>query len=120
MECANAVRSGLAAANETVATTWGSNMQMQLKDVEEGLLNVELDGRLDTPGVDEIATLLTAHLVPRGARAILDLSHVTFVASGGLRLFITIGRALWKKGGKLVLYGAQPLVAEVFKTTSLN
>lgn len=86
----------------------------------EGILNVVLDGRLDTPGVDQIEKQLTAHLVPQAARAILDLSHVTFCASGGIRLFITIARALDKKGGKLVLYGAQPVVADVFHTTSLN
>ena len=95
-------------------------MQMQVGDVNEGLLTVSLTGRLDTPGVDQIESQLTAHLVPRGARAILDLSQVTFVASGGIRLFITIARALDRKGGKLVLYGAQPLVAQVFETTSLN
>ncbi|MBC8026462.1 MAG: STAS domain-containing protein [Steroidobacteraceae bacterium] len=95
-------------------------MQMQVGDVGEGLLKVELNGRLDTPGIDQIETQLTAHLVPRGARAILDLSQVTFVASGGIRLFITIARALNKKGGKLVLYGAQQPVAQVLETTSLN
>jgi anti-anti-sigma regulatory factor len=35
-------------------------------------------------------------------------------------MFITIARALGRKGGRLVLYGAQPLVAEVLETTSLN
>lgn len=72
-------------------------MQMQVGDVNEGLLTVSLTGRLDTPGVDQIESQLTAHLVPRGARAILDLSQVTFVASGGIRLFITIARALDRK-----------------------
>ncbi|HKD55044.1 MAG TPA: STAS domain-containing protein [Steroidobacteraceae bacterium] len=95
-------------------------MQMQLGDAGEGILNVLLVGRLDTPGVDSIETPLTAHLVPRGARAIVDLSQVAFLGSGGIRMFITIARALGRKGGKLVLYGAQPLVAEVLQTTSLN
>src|SRR5579863_4728111 len=95
-------------------------MQLQVNDAGEGLLEVLLVGRLDTPGVDRIETLLTAHLVPRGARAIIDLSQVTFVGSGGIRMLITIARALARKGGKLVLHGAQPLVAQVFETTSLN
>jgi anti-sigma B factor antagonist len=95
-------------------------MQMQVKDAGEGLLEVLLVGRLDTPGVDRIETQLTAHLVPRGARAIIDLSQVTFIGSGGIRMFITIARALGRKGARLVLYGAQPLVAQVFDTTSLN
>jgi anti-anti-sigma factor len=95
-------------------------MQLRLEEMTEGVLNVSLMGRLDTPGVDAVETRLTAHLVPRGARAMIDLSQVTFIGSGGIRMFITIARALGRKGGKLVLYGAQPLVAQVFDTTSLN
>jgi len=95
-------------------------MQLQVGDAGEGVLNVLMVGRLDTPGVDRIETQLTAHLVPRGARAMIDLSQVTFIGSGGIRMFITIARALGRKGGKLVLYGAQPLVAQVFETTYLN
>ena len=95
-------------------------MQMQIHDAGEGILNVALEGRLDTPGVDAIETRLTAHLVPRSARAVVDLSQVSFMGSGGIRMFITIARALGRRGGKLVLYGAQPLVAEVLQTTSLN
>ena len=95
-------------------------MQLRLEEMANGVRNVSLIGRLDTPGVDAIETQLTAHLVPRGANAMIDLSQVTFIGSGGIRMFITIARALGRKGGKLVLYGAQPLVAQVFDTTSLN
>jgi anti-anti-sigma factor len=95
-------------------------MQLQMGEALEGVLTLALIGRLDTPGVDQIETTLTAHLVPRGARAIVDLSQVAFVGSGGIRMFITIARTLARRGGKLALYGAQPLVAEVFETTSLN
>ena len=95
-------------------------MQLQMGEAVEGVLSVALIGRLDTPGVDKIETALTAHLVPRGARAIVDLSQVTFIGSGGIRMFITISRTLVRRGGKLALYGAQPMVAEVFQTVSLN
>ena len=95
-------------------------MQLQLGDTVDGVLTVSLIGRLDTPGVDEIEIPLTAHLAPRAARAMIDLSQVTFIGSGGIRMFITIARALGRRGGKLVLYSAQPLVAQVFDTTSLN
>jgi anti-sigma B factor antagonist len=95
-------------------------MEMHLGDAGNGILAISLVGRLDTPGVDLIETQLTANLVPRGARAIIDLSHVSFIGSGGIRMFITVSRALGKRAGKLVLFGAQPLVAQVFETTSLN
>lgn len=95
-------------------------MHMQIGDAGQGIINVALVGRLDTPGVSHVETQLTAHIVPRGARAIVDLSHVEFVGSLGIRMFITIARAASRNGGKLVLYGAQPLVAQLFETTSLN
>ena len=95
-------------------------MQMQLGDAGNGILAISLVGRLDTPGVDLIETQLTAQLVPRGARAIIDLSQVSFMGSGGIRMFITISRALGRRGGKLVLFGAQPLVGQVLETTRLG
>jgi len=95
-------------------------MQMQFGDAGQGVLNVMLIGRLDTPGVGRVETQLTAHVVPRGARAIVDLTQVEFVGSLGIRMFITIARAAARNGGKVVLYGAQPLVAQVFETTSIN
>ena len=95
-------------------------MQMQVRDAGDGLIDVRLDGRLDTPGVDVIETRLTAALVPKGVRATIDLSQVAFMGSGGIRMFIAIQRALGRRGGRLALYGAQPLVAQVLETTSLN
>lgn len=95
-------------------------MEMQLGDAGQGVLSVSLTGRLDTQGVDRIETKLTAHLVPIAARAIVDLSEVSFLGSGGIRMFITIARALDRRGGKLVLYGAQPIVAQVLDMTSVN
>jgi anti-sigma B factor antagonist len=95
-------------------------MHMQFGDAGQGIVNVALVGRLDTPGVGHVETQLTAHVVPRGARAIVDLSQVDFVGSLGIRMFITIARAAARNGGRVVLYGAQPMVAQVFETTSLN
>ncbi|MBV8496979.1 MAG: STAS domain-containing protein [Gammaproteobacteria bacterium] len=95
-------------------------MLLEVRDADGGVLSLSLVGRLDTPGVDSIETPLTAHLVPRAARAMIDLSQIAFIGSAGIRMFITIARALGRRGGKLVLYGAQPLVAQVLETASLD
>lgn len=96
-------------------------MQIQVKEVVDGMLDVALVGRLDTAGVDRIETPLTAHaMAPATSRAIVDLSGVEFVGSMAIRMFITMARALTRKGGKLVLYGAQPLVQQVFEMASLD
>jgi anti-anti-sigma factor len=93
---------------------------MTITDGAGGILEVALGGRLDTPGVAQIELRFTASLVPRAARAIVDLSKVEFIGSMGIRMFITVARALARKQGKLILYAPQPLVREVFDTVSLG
>jgi anti-sigma B factor antagonist len=95
-------------------------MKMETAEGTNGIVSVKLIGRLDTPGVGNIETRLTASVVPRGARAIIDLSEVEFVGSLAIRMFITIAKALGRRNGKLVLYAPQPLVGQVLETASLN
>ena len=95
-------------------------MEMKVNDSVDGIVDVALIGRLDTPGVAAIELRFTATLVPRAARAVVDLSKVEFIGSMGIRMFISVARALSKKQGKLVLYGPQPPVNEVFDTVALG
>jgi len=95
-------------------------MEMKIKDTAEGVVDVALIGRLDTPGVAGIELRFTATLVPRGARAVVDLSEVEFIGSMGIRMLISVARALSKKRGKLVLYKPQRMVEEVFHTVALG
>ena len=95
-------------------------MEMKVTDARDGVVEVVLIGRLDTPGVAGIELNFTAMLVPRAARAVVDLSQVEFIGSMGIRMLISVARALAKKQGKLVLYGPRPLVNEVFITTALG
>jgi anti-anti-sigma factor len=95
-------------------------MKFEITETTDGLVNVALVGRLDTPAVERIEPDLVASLVPRHARAIVDLSRLEFVGSMGLRMFITIARDLARNQGKLVLYSPQPWVNVTFKTASLD
>jgi|SRR5215471_17590186 len=95
-------------------------MKMEIADTADGLVNITLVGRLDTPAVMRIEPDLIASLLPRGARAIVDLSRLEFVSSMGLRMFITIARDLARNNGKLVLYSPQPWVRVMFTTASLH
>jgi anti-anti-sigma factor len=76
-------------------------MKMEIADTADGLVNVTLAGRLDTPAVLRSEPDLVASLVSRGARAIVDLSRLEFVSSMGMRMFITIARDLAQNNGKL-------------------
>ena len=84
-------------------------MQLQVTDLGEAS-KVTLEGRLDTPGVGEIETRFTASIVPPGRNALVDLSGVTFLSSMGIRMLLTVGRALKGRNATMVLFGAQPAV----------
>ena len=95
-------------------------MEMKQTDVAADVLGISLHGRLDTPGVDDVETAFTDTATRAGRHVLVDLSDVEFVGSMGLRMFISVAKALSKKKSKLVLYGARPLVKDVFDTVSLG
>jgi anti-sigma B factor antagonist len=96
-----------------------SAMEMQHSDVGE-VRKVVLSGRLDTAGVDRIETRFGAAIVPAGKNTVVDLTDVTFLASMGIRMLIATTRSLSRKGGKLVMYGAAPVVKDVIETAALT
>jgi anti-anti-sigma factor len=79
-----------------------------------------LRGRLDSPGVDQIASKFTASVVPDGRNTVVDLSEVNFIASMGLRLFISIAKSLKRQNARLILFAPQTQVSEVFNTVLLH
>ena len=93
---------------------------MEVVNLGERLVKVTLTGRLDTQGVNRLETRFVAALVPGANNAIVDLSGVDFVASMGIRLFITVARSLAMRHAKLAIYGAQSMVNEVFDHVSLS
>lgn len=94
-------------------------MEMRHDNVGE-VRRIVLVGRLDTAGVDVVETRFGAAIVPNGKNTIVDLSGVTFLASMGIRMLISTTRALSRKGGRLVMYGAAPGVHDVIETAALT
>jgi anti-sigma B factor antagonist len=95
-------------------------VEMEFRDLDENVIDVRLDGRLDTPGVDRIELRLTSKLVPNGRSAVIDLSGVPLVTSMGIRMFITVARSLKARQAKLALYAPQALVSETFTHAALG
>jgi len=85
-----------------------------------GVTKVLVDGRLDTFGVNAVENKFQASVIPAGSPAIVDLSNVSFVASLGIRMLLSAARALRNRGKKLAVFGATPLVAEIFTSAALE
>lgn len=101
--------------------TIGENtVGLELTQVTDNIIRVALTGRLDTPGVDSVETRFVASLVPAGKSAVVDMSGVTFVASMGIRMLISVARSLKQRHAHLALYNPQPLVKETLDSVSLS
>jgi anti-anti-sigma factor len=94
-------------------------MELEILEQSPTVTRVALKGQMDTQGVDSIETRLTAALT-RGGNAIIDLSGVTFLASLGIRLLITVAKTLDRRGNRLVLVAPRQLVDQALRHSSIE
>lgn len=85
-----------------------------------GVTKAELSGRLDTANVNGVESEFSTGVIPLAQHTIVDLSNVSFIASLGIRMLLTVARGLGGKGAKLVMFGATPPVMEIIETTALS
>lgn len=85
-----------------------------------GVTKAALNGRLDTAHVHEVENQFTDGIIPREQNTVIDLTEVTFIASLGIRMLLTVARGLSRKGASMVLFGANPAVMDILETTALS
>ena len=95
-------------------------MEFEVSAVDASINRIRLNGRMDSPGVDQIELRFSAAVVAAGRNAVIDLTGVSFLASMGIRLFIASARALKLKGFKMALFGASEAVQSVLETVALD
>jgi anti-sigma B factor antagonist len=95
-------------------------MDIEVSRMNDDVTVARLSGRMDSAGVDKAESRFSAAVVAPGRHTAVDLSNVSFLASMGIRLFITSARALNLKGGKMVLFGAPELVQIVLDHVALD
>lgn len=96
-------------------------MAIDFQDSTDGVRTVNISGRLDIPGTDEIATKFAALTSTTNRKVILDLTQVTFLASIGIRAIISNAKALSAKGGKMVLcVQAGSSIEKTLETTGID
>lgn len=75
-------------------------------------LRVRLRGRLDAVNVATGEAAFTAGVATAGRPTIVDLSGISYISSMGVRMLLAAAHTLRQRGVPLVLFGAQPLIAE--------
>lgn len=89
-----------------------------VKTNENGSLNIALEGRLDTMTAPELEAAVKDELASVDA-AVLDLAGLEYVSSAGLRVILSMHKALASKGG-LTVKNPNETVSEVFEVTGFS
>ncbi len=95
-------------------------MEFELINLDDACNLVRLVGRMDSSGVDGIETRFIAAVVAGDRNAVIDLSGVNFLASMGIRLFISNARAMNLKGRRIAVFGATEPVQSVLEAVALD
>lgn len=95
---------------------------MEMRVIEEpgAFTHVALTGRLDTPGVDRVESRFNAALVGSHRHAIVDLSGVEFLSSMGVRMLLSVAKALSRSGARMVLVAPRPLVEGALRHSAID
>lgn len=93
-----------------------SSMHIEVTDLGVGVTKVDLTGRLDIAGAQEVDLPLSV-IAGSKAAVVFDLSKVTFLASIGLRSILISAKTIKSKGGRLVILSPASSVEEVLMTT---
>lgn len=94
-------------------------VELVVTDHDAATRLITLVGRLDAPGVEQVEQRFAAAAPPPGGHALVDLSGVPFVGSLGLRMLISVARGVQRQGGRMVLFGVDPLVQTIFDNVAL-
>jgi anti-sigma B factor antagonist len=95
-------------------------MELHLETLDNGIKLIKLSGRLDLAGTQQINNNFAFNTTTTAAAIIIDMSEVEFLASIGMRMLLSGAKGCGNRGGKMVLYNPQPLVADALQTAGLD
>ena len=95
-------------------------MELTTEQLADGIERINLTGRMDSAGTDQIAMRFTALTATRPARIVVDMAQVPFLSSIGIRLLLSNAKALKQRGGRMVIASPQPMVKEVFEIVGMD
>jgi len=94
-------------------------MEMATEELPGGITHVILAGSLDIAGAAAID--LRMNVIADSHKTVLvDLRKVSFLGSMGLSALVAPARAIKRRGGTMVLFGANQFVGQVLKSTLVD
>ena len=94
-------------------------MELQYSELQNNIRLIKLIGKLDITGVNLVETQFADYCGGEGARIVVDLSEVDFLASIGIRLITLTAKSVMSRGGKMVLLNPTPDVQQILEVTGI-
>lgn len=85
------------------------------KNTEGKILNIALEGRLDTTTAPQLETELKQSIGDNN-ELILDFAKLEYISSAGLRVLLAAQKVM-NKQGKMVIRNVNDVISEVFEVT---
>jgi anti-anti-sigma factor len=93
-------------------------MQVFTEELQDGITLVVLDGRMDIEGANAID--LKMNIIGGTKTSVLvDMQKVSYLASIGIGVLVTVAKAMHKRGGKFVFFAPSPTVDKVLRNTGI-
>ncbi|MCU0496930.1 MAG: STAS domain-containing protein [Anaerolineae bacterium] len=81
---------------------------------------VQVDGRIDSMNANQLGTALEEQIKNGNIHLVLDLSHVDFMSSAGLRELVNTLKKVKKAAGDMRIAQPSPRVREVLEMAGLD
>lgn len=94
-------------------------MELLYSEIDNNIRLIKLIGTLDIIGTGEIETKFAGYCAGEKVRVIVDLSHVNFLSSIGIRLLMLTAKSVTSRGGKIVILRPIPEVQNVLEITGI-
>ena len=94
-------------------------MKIEAESLDGGILKINLAGRMDVQGAQEIDLKFTGYTAKQRA-VIVDMSAVDFLASIGIRTLLLSAKAVSSRGGKMVVLNPDANVTKVLEMAGID
>lgn len=95
-------------------------MQISHEQLEDDVYKINLVGRLDIQGNEEISLKFSEIIAAPSKLFIIDLSGVDFIASIGIRTILMSAKAIHNQGGKIVLLNPDSQVRKILSVSGVG
>ena len=91
-------------------------MTLEITQKEDQVV-AKLIGRLDTAASQQFSIDMQSLMDNADKKILMDCSHLDFISSSGLRLFLALRKETIAKGGSITIKGVSPEIKQVFTIT---